>query len=289
MAYNPSVSKSSWIGNLSLAVLIASSALCGSPIFAAQPPAPPPDFASDDVTSWIPVGDDYLPPISGPGPVTFDKAHPYVPNFTGKQPTYRVADLTNPILQPWAAEQMRKANEDVLAGHVPFRARESCWPPGVPTFLVYALATPLYFLQTRNMVAIFYQGGPELRHVYLNVPHSAHPALSWYGESVGHYESDSLVVDTIGLNERTFVDNYRTPHTSQLHVVERYRLTEGGNMLEVTFQVEDPGAFTTRWSAIQRFRRVHRAPMAELPCVESNTRYFNYETYPVPAADKPDF
>jgi len=272
----------------SLAVLIASAALCGGSIFAAQPPSPP-DFATDDVTSWLPVGDDYLPPASGPGPITFDPAHPYIPNFTGKQPTYRVADLTNPILQPWAAEQMRKANEAVLAGHVPFRARESCWPPGVPTFLVYALATPLYFLQTRNMVAIFYQGGPELRHVYMDVPHSAHPALSWYGESVGHYEGDSLVVDTIGLNERTFVDNYRTPHTSQLHVVERYRLTDGGNMLEVAFQVEDPGAFTTSWSAIQRFRRVHRAPMSELPCVESTVHYFNYETFPVPIADKPDF
>jgi hypothetical protein len=289
MAYNPSMPKSLRIGNLSLAVLIASVAFCGNSMFAAQSPAPPPDFAADAATSRLPVGDDYLPPVSGPGPVTFDPAHPYIPNFTGKQPTYRVADLTNPILQPWVAEQMHKANEAVLAGHVPFRARESCWPPGVPTFLVYALATPLYFLQTRNKVAIFYQGGPELRHIYLNVPHSTHPAPSWYGESIGHYEGDALVIDTIGFNERTFVDNYRTPHTSQLHVVERYRLTDGGNMLEVTFQVEDPGAFTTSWSAIQRFRRVHRAPMAELPCVETNVRYFNYDTYPVPTADKPDF
>jgi hypothetical protein len=289
MAYSLRMSKSSRKRNLSLAGLLASALLCGSSMFAAQQPVPPPDFARDALTSWIPVGDDYLPPASGPGPITFDPAHPYVPNFTGKQPTYRVADLTNPILQPWAAEQMRKANQDVLAGHVPFRARESCWPPGVPTFLVYALATPLYFLQTRSLAVIFYQGGPELRHIYLNVPHSAHPALSWYGESIGHYEGDSLVVDTVGLNERTFVDNYRTPHTSKLHVVERYRLSDGGNMLEVTFQVDDPGAFTTSWSAIQRFRRVARGPMAELPCVESNVRYFNYDMYPVPAADKPDF
>ena len=282
------MSKSLLMANISLAVLIASAALNATTMFAAQPTVPPPNFAADDLTSWLPVGDDYLPPTSGPGPITFDPAHPYVPNFTGRQPTYRVADLTNPILQPWAADQMRKANEAVLEGHVPFRARESCWPPGVPAFLVYALATPLYFLQTRNMVTFIYQSA-DLRHVYLNVPHSTRPALSWYGESVGHYEGDTLVVDTIGLNERTFVDNYRTPHTSQLHVVERYRLTDGGNMLEVAFQVEDPGAFTMRWAAIQRFRRVHRAPMSELPCVESNARYFNYETFPVPVADKPDF
>jgi hypothetical protein len=248
------------------------------------------DFAPDAETSWIPVGDDYLPPDSGPGPVTSDPAHPYVPNFTpGKMPTYRVADLSNPILQPWAKDQMRKANDDVLAGHVPFRARESCWPPGVPTFLVYALATPLYFLQAPNQVVITYSGGPELRQVYLGVPHSANPKPSWYGESVGHYEGDTLVVDTVALNPRTYVDNYRTPHTDQLHVVERYRLIRDGNMLEVRFIVEDPGAFTQAWSGIQKFRRSRRIALSELPCVESDAHYFSYETYPVPVSDKPDF
>src|ERR1700687_906737 len=109
------MSKSLLMAKMSLAVLIGSAALCATSIFAAQPTAPPPDFATDDVTSSIPGGHDYLPPASGPGPITFDPAHPYIPNFTGRQPTYRVADLTNPILQPWAAEQMRKANEAVLA------------------------------------------------------------------------------------------------------------------------------------------------------------------------------
>jgi len=270
-----------------VSLLTASALLCATSLLAA-PTAPRPDFAEDVTTSWIPVGDDYLPPASGPGPVTFDKAHPYVPNFTGKQPTYRVADLSNPILQPWAAERMRKSNEEVLAGKVPFRARESCWPTGVPTFLVYALATPLYFLQGPREVVLAYNGS-EVRHVYLNVPHSARPALSWYGESVGRYEGDTLIVDTIGLNERSFVDNYRTPHTSQLHVVERYRLINEGKMLEVAFEVDDPGAFTTRWSALQRFRRVQRGPMVEQPCAETNVRYFDYDTVPVPTAAKPDF
>jgi hypothetical protein len=290
MAYRRPMRNLFRIRGSSLAVLIAGIFVCGGSLTAAQRSVPPPDFAIDPTTSWIPVGDDYLPPASGPGPVTFDKAHPYVPNFTpGKAPTYRVADLTSPILQPWAAERMRKANEDVLAGKVPFRARESCWPTGVPTFLVYALATPLYFFQTPKMVVIAYQGG-ELRHVYLDVPHSAHPAPpSWYGESVGRYEGDTLVVDTVGLSERTFVDNYRTPHTTQLHVVERYRLAEDGKALEVDFHVEDPGAFTTPWNAVQRFRISHRTPMIEAPCAETNVRYFDYDMYPVPSADKPDF
>ena len=91
---------------------------------------PIPDFAPDSTTAWTadrPQSDDFLPPATGPGPVLSDKAHPYVPNGQG-QPTYRIADLTNPILKPWVVERMRQANEDVLAGKFPFIARERCWP-----------------------------------------------------------------------------------------------------------------------------------------------------------------
>jgi hypothetical protein len=59
-------------------------------------------------------------------------------------------------------------------------------------------------------------GDQQVRRVWMNVPHTANPKPSWYGESVGHYEGDSLVVDTIGLNDRTFLDNFRTPHTEKL-------------------------------------------------------------------------
>src|SRR5689334_14762108 len=91
--------------------------LCAGAAFAAQDANRQtiPNFAPDNSTSWYPdrpTGDDYLPPPSGPGPVRADPAHPYVPNDegrnTGVQPTYRIADLSNPILQPWAREQMKK-------------------------------------------------------------------------------------------------------------------------------------------------------------------------------------
>src|SRR5579862_717085 len=98
-----------------------------------------PDFAPDRSTAWVPdrpTGDDFLPPASGPGPVMSIKDRPYVPNGQG-QPTYRIADLTNPILKPWVVERMRKANEDVMAGRVPFIARERCWPAGVPGLNIY--------------------------------------------------------------------------------------------------------------------------------------------------------
>src|SRR5436305_9038993 len=91
------------------------------------------------------------------------------------------------------------------------------------------------------------RGDKQVRHVYMNVPHSARPKPSWFGESVGHYEGDTLVVDTIGLNAKTFVDNYRTPHSEQLHVVERFRLIDGGRRMEARIRVEDPGAFNAPW------------------------------------------
>ena len=97
------------------------------------------------------------------------------------------------------------------------------------------------------------------RHVYLTDRHSPNVKPSWFGESIGHYENgDTLVVDTIGLNTRTFVDSYRTPHTEQLHVVERFRIVDGGKALEVNVHVEDPGAFTMPWNAMQRYRRVEQ-------------------------------
>jgi hypothetical protein len=79
-------------------------------------------------TAWLEIGDELLAPPSGPGPVTNDPRYPYVDNGAarraGIQPTYRVADLNNPILQSWAKEQMKKANDEVRAGKVPFRPRE---------------------------------------------------------------------------------------------------------------------------------------------------------------------
>jgi hypothetical protein len=252
--------------------------------------APIPNFAPDTTTAWTlnrPAHDDFLPPSSGPGPVLADKAHPYVPNGQG-QPTYRVADLTNPILKPWVIERMRKANEEVLAGKIPFIARERCWPAGVPGLDIYNRGQPVHFIQTPKMVVYINELYAQMRHIYLDVPHSEHVTPSWYGESVGHYEGDELVVDTIGLSDRTFVDNYRTPHTEQMHVVERFKMIDGGNTLQVLVTVDDPGAFNMPWSAMQTWRRVS-VPLIEDVCEPNNVWYFGYEVAPLPHADKPDF
>ena len=256
-----------------------------------------PNFAPNPNVGWVASGKgfgvDFVAPLSGPGPVTNDPKYPYLTNAeaarAGKRPTYRVADLTNPILKPWAIERMRKANEEVIAGKVPFTADSRCYPAGVPSFLLFP-ANPVRFIQTPTEVLMIWQQDQQLRRVFLNQSHSANPKLSWYGESVGHYENgDTLVVDTIAQNDRTFVDNYRTPHTTQLHVIERFQLIDGDKTIEVKVHVEDPDAFNMPWDAIQRYRRTEQGPMMEMVCAENNTGYFDYDVVPLLQADKPDF
>jgi hypothetical protein len=98
-----------------------------------------------------------------------------------------------------------------------------------------------------------------------------------------------LVVDTIGLNDKTFVDNYRTPHTTALYVVEQFSLIDGGKTLQAIITVDDPGAFNMPWSAMQRWQRRAGSPMEELICAENSVGYFDYDVTPIPHADTPDF
>jgi hypothetical protein len=211
-----------------------------------------------------------------------------VPNNVGRQPTYRIADLTHPSLKPWVKERMKKDNDEVLAGKIGFTPRSSCMPAGVPGFMNYGGPNPYYLIQTPKQVAILFSGDEQVRRIYLDVPHSTNPKPSWYGESVGHYEGgDTLVIDTIGLNDRTFLDYFRTPHTEKLHVVERWRLVENNKILEAQFTIDDADAFYQPWSGMRRFRRVNR-PYVEEVCAENNDKILGFD-YHIPTADKPDF
>jgi hypothetical protein len=262
-----------------------------------------PNFAPNSNVGWVASGKgfgvDFVQPPSGPGPVTNDPAYPYLTNAeaarTGRQPTYRVADLTNPILKPWVVEEMRKANNEVLAGKIPFTADSRCYPAGVPSFLLFP-ANPVRFIQTPDQVLMIWQQDAQVRRVHLNQPHTADPKPSWYGESVGHYEGgDTLVVDTIGQNDKTQIDRFGTPHSDQIHVIERYRLSADRRSLEVQFTVDDPGAFTMPWSGRARFA-ARRADWDEQVCAENN-RFVGTvtvggkrtTTVPTPTASKPDF
>lgn len=285
-------SRPSRIGARDASIALACAVAVLGPALAEENPTIP-NFAPDSATGWLkPPGDEFIQPASGPGPIKSDPALPYVSNAIAAQETVKIADLTNPILQPWVREQMKKSNDEVLAGKVGFTARSRCWPHGVPGFLLYPVH-PIIFIQTPKEVLMTWGQDFQLRRVYLDVPHSASPEPSWYGESVGHYEhGDTLVVDTIGMNDRTYVDNYRTPHTTQLHVVERFKIVDGGNALDVDVRVEDPGAFTMPWNAVQHYRRDTRpaeVPLHEMVCAENNEDHFDQGLHPIPRADKQDF
>ena len=271
----------------------AAAIACASAAALAQPAGTAsgiPDFSSGD-RAWNRVGIPFLDPQTNK--VIFeDPANPFKTrglNAQGQDDNGRPnpPDWKNPNFKPWVAEKMKAFADEAMKGKIRVTNEASCWPGGTPGQMIFN--EPLFILQTPTKVTLLYQRDHAVRHVYMNVPHSKNPKPSWYGESVGHYEGDELVVDTVGLNDKTFVDNYRTPHTTQLHVVERLKLVDGGKTLQVGIEVEDPGAFTMKWRAVQRFKRWTEGPMAPSACAENNFDYFTYKVEPIPQAAKPDF
>jgi hypothetical protein len=281
---------SSGLSRIALASGIVAGAMWAAAPAVAQPGEAPPNFSGDGV-AWLAVGGGgggFAPVPGRVPPLAADPAHPYVPNNNreGRQPTDRIGDLSNPNLKPWVKERMRKDIDELLGGKKSaFTPQSSCVPAGVPFFMGYGGPDPVMFLQTPKEVWIFWTEDNQVRRVYMDVPHSENPKPSWYGESVGHYEGDTLVVDTIGLNDKTVVDVYRTPHTEKLHVVERWRMVDGGQTMEVIFTVDDPEAFYEPWSGMRHYRRVQQE-FYEKICPENNTHLFDYH---MPVADKPDF
>jgi len=246
-------------------------------------------------SGWLLQGGINFRPIPGKvAPIAFDPAYPQLGEGNQRGVMERMSDAENANLKPWAKEVMRKYNKDVLDGHRAFSSQSRCWPGGTPGQLLFP-AEPIFFVQTPKEVWIIWQRQQEVRRIYLNVPHSRTVKPSWFGESVGHYENGELVVDTVGFldkHEFDFVDNWRTPHTKDMHVVERFKLTEGGKGLEATVTVDDPGTFNQPWSGTVRWQKVDRGTILESICAENNTAFetfFNLQEYPMPEAKSPDF
>src|SRR5215831_5364055 len=221
--------------NITLGFLAGAACLAGSLNFSAMAQGPAPNFAKNSSQAWYVYNRMFIPPASGPGPVVQDPAHPYVSNddfrVTGKQPTQRMADLNNPILQPWAKEVLRKNNQIALSGKRVPSPTASCWPKGPTYFLLSPMTQPMYFVQGQKEVVMIITSFNDVRRIHLTDKHSPNLKPSWYGESIGHYEGDTLVVDTAGIDERSWVDGFGTPHTNQLHLVERFHLVENGSVL----------------------------------------------------------
>jgi hypothetical protein len=277
----------------------------GTTASATQGAASVPDFSG---IWWHPSLPGFEPPASGPGPVTNRSRRDGISDYN-----QLVGDYTNPILKPEAAEVVKKQGELSLAGVTYPNPANQCWPEPVP-FIYKNFG--LQILQQPDRLTMLYEQDHEIRHVRMNQPHPAQVTPSWYGDSVGHYEGDTLVIDTVGTRtDRPFamIDLYGTPYTRALHVVERYRLLDyedakegldrdakenlrpGGIMdrnyrgkyLQLLFTVEDEGVFTTPWSATITFGR-GTDQWPETVCAENIHQYYRKDSE-VPTADKPDF
>lgn len=302
---------SEYAGQFARGVVASSILLAGSFSATAQTQSSP-DFAPNASVGWFSLSRDWIPPASGAGPVGLLPGHPHVSNdefrITGKQPTQAMGDPDSPILLPWAREAVRKRNEVILAGKPALSPHASCWPIGVPAFDLQPMTRPMYFVQTPKTVAMILTSFNDFREIHLTDKHSANLKPSWHGESIGRYEGDSLVVDTIGLDDRTFVDGLGTPHTKDLHVIERFHLISGGKMLEANVHVEDPGTYTMPWNAIQRFQLFEeytakmsvgrlaqlatpeKGPLTEAICAENPNSFFpGVPAIEIPRATAPDF
>ena len=226
-------------------------------------------------------------------------------------------DYTNPILKPEAAEIVKKHGEIAVGGKEGDpNVRNQCWPQGVPFVFT---AGPTEILQKPNTVVFLYSYDHQARYVRMNQQHPAHVTPSWYGDSVGHYEGDTLVVDTVGVKhiKYSMVDWYGTPYTESVHVVERYRILDaaeaqegfdrdakqsGGNrgrkrvpnshgkFLQLRFTVEDSNMFTTPWTATMTYESGSENPAdwVEDVCAE-NREWYTGKYADVPEAKNPDF
>jgi hypothetical protein len=291
---------------LPLALLAAATAAFGQSASVTQRAAAIPDFSG----IWAhPYLTGFEPPASGPGPVTNRARRNGVGNFARL-----VGDYTNPILKPQAAEIVKKHGEISLAGGGYPTPSNQCWPGGVP-YVFWDFLMEMF--QQGDRITMVYRQGNEMRHVRLNEPHPAQVTPSWYGDSVGHYEGDTLVIDTVGTKVGPFamVDMYGTPHSPALHVVERYRLVDfadaknamernakenqrnpgadfddnyKGKVLQLHFTVEDEGVFTVPWTATITYRRAV-GEWTDLICAENIHEYFAGRDTAVPQAAKPDF
>jgi hypothetical protein len=294
-------------------ILAAAAFAC--PAMAADSGSPIPDLSG----RW---GRDMLffePPPSGPGPVVRAERKPDG-SVVAQDPCCRfvpqwIGDHTSPILKPEAAQAVKKFGDASLSGTVLPDLHNTCWPEPPP--FVLGTHFGVQILQMRDEVTLLYLVN-TVRRVRLNEPHPENPTPSWQGHSVGWYEGDTLVIDTVGIKAAPLstIDLFGTPHSKALHVVERYRLIDGeaaaeaqrkhgarylpgppygrGTIdpdtakkgLQVEFTVEDDGVFTTPWSARVTYRRIiNRWP--EAICGE-NPFFFGVQAA-VPVAAVPDF
>ena len=177
-------------------------------------------------------------------------------------------------MTPWAAAKFKDVRP-------PFGALQTfdntndpvqryCDPPGIPR--IYMYPWEMTFIQTPKIVYILYEYTKVWRAVYMDRDHPKDPDSSWMGDSIGKYEGDTLVIDTVGFNDKTWLDQTGHPHSDALHVIERIRRPDH-EKLEVGVTIDDPKAYTKTFSASKVYRLTD-APMGETLCAYSEMKEF---------------
>lgn len=152
-------------------------------------------------------------------------------------------------------------------GRAAASAHLTCRPTGVQ-----GVTTPkeaVLFMQTDKKLAMFSQEDREVRHVYIDAVHPKKVRPSYSGHSVGHWEGNVLVIDTIGYNGKGQLDEMGNPHSDQLHVVERWSKSEDGNLLNATFTITDPVNYTQAFTAKRQYRRTPGMRLLDYDCAEN--------------------
>lgn len=155
-------------------------------------------------------------------------------------------------MQPWAAKRcelvgcgtgpLGRANDDNMDPYL-----TSCAPYGIPRLMNHV--GPFEILQSKNRVLMLFETGNAMRQIWMDGrghPEDLDP--SWMGHAIGHWDGDTLVVDTVGLTDKSWLDTAGHPHSDALHVIERIRRVDH-DTLENTLTFDDPKTYTKSWSS----------------------------------------
>jgi hypothetical protein len=172
---------------------------------------------------------------------------------------------------PWAQKIYDHNIEEEKKGHTFVGGPTKCLPHGMPQMMT-AATYPIEIFQSAKDVAFVHELQRNYRIIHLDRGHLAADDITpnYMGDSVGHWEGDTLVVDTIGLSDKTTFDMLGAPHTDKLHTVERYRMLSPGQF-EIKITIDDPGTFSHPWTERVTYKRVRPGDeVMEYICLDGN-------------------
>lgn len=175
-----------------------------------------------------------------------------------------VATGIHPPFQPWAEKLYQERKTNISKDDPEAR----CLPPGVPR--MSTTPYPFRIVQVPGLTLIVYEGGAHIwRQIFTDGrKHSEDPNPTWLGESIGWWDGDTFVIDTVGFNGKSWIDESGLPTTEKLHVIERIKRVDAGH-LQIDHTVDDPGAYTAPWNFTTHPTQL-KGELMEYICQENN-------------------